>query len=139
MSKQTQTKDLHRVIRVGHVIEHGLAGLERLADNPASQDALAALLELDRSIKVMQRLQKELAGALQAHLEKGGRVEKGALLANLVTTEKRSPAWKDEAVKLASTLARRQRKKFDLDKFVAAVLKRTPTSTCSKVKITPAE
>lgn len=139
MSKQTQTKDLHRVIRVGHVIEHGLAGLERVSDQPASQDALATLLELDRGIKVMQRLQKELLGALQAHLEAGKPVERGALLATLAVTEKRSPAWKDEAVKLAGQLARKARRKFDLDKYVAAVLKRTPTSECKKVKILPAE
>lgn len=135
MSKKTRCKDLESLVRLGHIIERELAGRSRLADAPASQAALAAVLELDRGIKGLKALRDEIVDGLIEHLQAGKCPEHGALVASLQVSEKRSVAWKDHAIDQAGKLARALGRKFDPAKWIAGIMKRTPKSKSYGVKI----
>lgn len=140
MATRRQTKynnDHKALVQLGHHVERKLAGRERLADAPQAQATLGSLLELSRMLRELGRLEKKVKAAVVQHLREGGCCEKGALVAALQVSEKRSPGWKDIAIDTAPKLARCQGKKFDEEKYVKRVLKRTPASSSHRLKIEP--
>lgn len=139
MSKKTQSKDLNALVRLGHVIDREIAGRDRLVDAPASQAALGAILELDRSAKALADLRKKLREALVEHLRAGKCAEKGPLVAALQVSETRRPAWKEIATDQAAKLAKARGRKFSPAKWLARIFKHTPKSPSYGVKIEPTE
>lgn len=107
----------------------------RIAEYCLRQNGLLLLQQIEAATKALDKIGGELRGNMMHQLLAGEVVEDGALTATVEECVRRTPGWKDEALKLAAEVAALRGQTFDPEAFVAALQAATEPTTSRKVKV----
>lgn len=117
--------------------------VEDVSRTTKSRQVTQSLLEAAVRVK---RLRDEADAAYKAfeamakkHHEDGGSFSSGRVAITFPETVRRSPKWKDEAIKVAGELAEERGEEFNVKEWVDMVIETYPTSTSQSVALVESE
>lgn len=102
---------------------------------PFPQDGLRLIMWLRTAASSFKDSADALEALAEAHHAAKGSFEHGRMAILFKPTSKRSPKWKDEAIRLGRDLAALKKEEFDEEAFVEAILKGYPSVPGSETKI----
>jgi len=142
VAEDTQVKNLESVDticvdaeEVATGLRDALIGVSQKLKMP--QTLLQKMQRVQAAKKIIDGVLKTAGMQLLAHsVEEGGEgFEDGALRVVHTNGGKRSPKWKDEAIRQAELVAKAKGRKFNADVFVDGIVGKTPVSDSPKVTL----